>query len=358
MPLKKYKQVFQYLKQSKNFLSLVIAENKGFTSLGKKDPLQRFNVAASRPRDQMILFHSVDANKINPNDVRYKLLQHCLNHGETEAALIKEEPEFVSELERDLYALISIKGYRVVPQVKVGSLGKAIDLVVEEERTRLAIECGGDVEWQGQEKWKEEIERQRVLERVGWTFWRIRGSVFYSNPEKTMESLWIKLEEMGIVPIIQQKEATYDVTKRVLKTEIVLKKSNRQEEKEKTIRIDPTTEEDRNIKIVTKRKKASSEQIALFSPELEGFHEQMDLIDLIDGAPESLFNYLTSKNYEVIDKRLKSGSLWLVGGEELKPLINELKQKGINFQFTDKGSVQRNISQVGLLVIRVKKWAF
>ncbi|PGY09141.1 AAA domain-containing protein [Bacillus sp. AFS031507] len=320
------------------FLSLVIAENKGFASLGKKDALQRFNVAASRPRDQMILFHSVDANKLNPNDVRYQLLQHCLNNGETEEALVKEEHEFVSELERDIYALISTKGYRVVPQVKVGSLGKAIDLVVEGERTRLAIECDGDVEWQGQEKWQEEIERQRVLERVGWTFWRIRGSVFYSNPEKTMESLYVKLDAMGIRPNTQQKDKSKYETKRMLKKEIIFKKASRQPKEERITAILPNLEETRNIKIDANMKKNKSEQIALFSPELEGFHEQMNLIDLIDETPDSLFSYLTSKNYEVIDKRLKGGSLWLVGGEELKPLINELKQKGISFQFTEKGS--------------------
>ncbi|MEY2195402.1 AAA domain-containing protein [Neobacillus sp. BF23-41] len=320
------------------FLSLVIAENKSFTSLGKKDALQRFNVAASRSRDQMILFHSVDANKLNPNDVRYRLLQHCLNHGETEEELVKEEHEFVSELERDIYTLISSKGYRVVPQVKVGTLGKAIDLVVEGERTRLAIECEGDMEWQGEEKWKEEIERQRVLERVGWTFWRIRGSVFYSNPEKTMESLFAKLSYMGIRPHNQQKETSNNVSPRVLKKEIILKKLNKQPVREKSKENFSTFKQDRNIKVEPQKNKTHSEQIALFSHELEGYHEQMDLIDLIDEAPESLYNYLTVKNYEVIDKRHKGGNLWLVGGAELRPLISELRQMGINFQFSIKGS--------------------
>lgn len=320
------------------FLSLVIAENKGFSSLGKKDALQRFNVAASRPRDQMILFHSVDVNKLNPNDVRYQLLQHCLNHGETEEAMVKDEHEFVSELERDIYTLISSKGYSVVPQVKVGSLGKAIDLVVEGERTRVAIECDGDVDWQGQEKWQEEIERQRVLERVGWTFWRIRGSVFYSNPEKTMQSLYAKLSDMGIRPPNHPKEKSIDVSSRVLKKEIILKKLNRQPVRGKSTVNYSTSKEDRNIKIEQKRKKTDSEKIVLFSPELEGFHEQIDFIDLIDEVPKSLFNYLTSYNYEIIDKRSKGGSLWLVGGAELKPLINKLGQMGIRFQYADKGS--------------------
>ncbi|TCN21085.1 uncharacterized protein DUF559 [Mesobacillus foraminis] len=89
----------------------------------------------------------------------------------------------------------------MIPQVKVGTLGKRIDLVIEGMRTRLAVECDGD-QWHGLDKWEEDMDRQRVLERVGWTFWRIRGSAFYANPSKAMESLWEKLVEMGIEPTL------------------------------------------------------------------------------------------------------------------------------------------------------------
>lgn len=37
-----------------------------------------------------------------------------------------------------------------------------------------------------------------MLERVGWTFFRVRGSTFYRDPEKALAPLWIKLDEMGI----------------------------------------------------------------------------------------------------------------------------------------------------------------
>jgi very-short-patch-repair endonuclease len=81
----------------------------------------------------------------------------------------------------------------------VVTLGKKIDLVIEGMRNRLAIECDGD-KWHGVDKWEEDIERQRILERVGWTFWRVRGSQFYWDREKAMEFLWVMLEEMGIRP--------------------------------------------------------------------------------------------------------------------------------------------------------------
>lgn len=196
------------------FLSMVIASNVRFNALTKRSDLQRFNVAASRARDQMILFHSVGANQLNPNDVRYNLLQYCKDPHRVQAEIQQHEQDFDSQFEKDVYQLISSKGYRVIPQVKVGTLGKKIDLVVEGMRTRLAVECDGD-RWHGLDKWEEDMERQRVLERVGWTFWRVRGSAFYANPAKAMESLWDKLNEMGIEPS-QSGEPLFKELKREL----------------------------------------------------------------------------------------------------------------------------------------------
>ncbi len=185
------------------FLSMVTASNVRFGSLVKRSDYQRFNVAASRARDQMFLFHSVDLNELNPDCARFRLLQYCLNPYRVQLELEKAEEEFDSDFEREVFKLIAARGYRVIPQVKVGTVGKRIDLVVEGMRSRLAVECDGD-RWHGLDKWEEDMDRQRVLERVGWTFWRVRGSEFYQDPHKAMSSLWKKLDEMNIQPV------TYD----------------------------------------------------------------------------------------------------------------------------------------------------
>ncbi|MDQ0338765.1 very-short-patch-repair endonuclease/MinD-like ATPase involved in chromosome partitioning or flagellar assembly [Caldalkalibacillus uzonensis] len=182
-------------------LSMVVATNMRIGALTKASDMRRFNVASSRARDQMILFHSVDLNDLNPNCVRYQLLNYCLNPARVQTDLEQYEHEFDSQFEKDVFRLISARGYRVVPQFKVGTAGKRIDLVVEGMRNRLAVECDGD-RWHGLEQWEADMERQRVLERVGWTFWRVRGSDFYLDPEKAMEPLWKKLAEMGIEPAV------------------------------------------------------------------------------------------------------------------------------------------------------------
>ena len=181
------------------FLSMVTAPNVRSIALTKKSDMQRFNVASTRARDQMILYHSIKLKDLNPESVRYKLLSYCENPCRVQKEMDKYDDLFESEFERDVFKIIAGRGYKVVPQVKVGTLGKRIDMVVEGMRNRLAVECDGD-RWHGIDKWEEDLERQRVLERVGWVFFRIRGSVFYRDSEKALQPLWSRLDEMGIKP--------------------------------------------------------------------------------------------------------------------------------------------------------------
>jgi hypothetical protein len=44
------------------------------------------------------------------------------------------------------------------------------------------------------------MERQAILERLGWKFIRIRGSEFFRDPEKTIGKVFVRLESLGIKP--------------------------------------------------------------------------------------------------------------------------------------------------------------
>ena len=86
-------------------------------------------------------------------------------------------------------------GYHVIPRWKVGSM--SIDLVVEGNGKRLAIECDGDRDLP-LEKLRDDIERQSMLERLGWTFARVRGSIFFREPNRAMTPLLFdKLQSPG-----------------------------------------------------------------------------------------------------------------------------------------------------------------
>jgi len=89
-------------------------------------------------------------------------------------------------------------GYRVQPQWSVGAY--RIDLVVEGQTRKLAVECDGE-RWHTPEQLYRDLERQAILERLGWIFVRIRGSVFFRDPDLAMAPLWARLGQLGIEPL-------------------------------------------------------------------------------------------------------------------------------------------------------------
>jgi hypothetical protein len=64
---------------------------------------------------------------------------------------------------------------------------------------RLAIECDGD-RHHGPERWADDMRRQRILERVGWRFWRCWASSFALDPDGSIADLVATLERAGIEP--------------------------------------------------------------------------------------------------------------------------------------------------------------
>jgi superfamily I DNA and/or RNA helicase/very-short-patch-repair endonuclease len=179
-------------------LSMVVAQNKKFKAITDGAARQRFNVAASRARNQMRLYHSVRLDDLNPEDMRSRLLNYCQHPSRTIEEYENVVDMLESPLEKDVAKRIISRGYRITPQLKVGKY--RIDMVVEGLNQRLAVECDGD-RWHGMDRWVQDKERQYVLERAGWTFWRVRGSTFYRNPEKAMQTLWARLEIMKIQPL-------------------------------------------------------------------------------------------------------------------------------------------------------------
>jgi very-short-patch-repair endonuclease len=161
---------------------------------------QRFNVALSRARDRLVLVRSVTETELNPNDLKARLLAHFkapmpqMTHAATTLAELCQ-----SSFERDVFSALVERGYNVTPQV--GSQGFSIDMVVEGDAgRRLAIECDGD-RYHGPEKWADDMRRQRILERVGWTFWRCFGSNWSLDRDGALGDLIQTLQRNGIYPI-------------------------------------------------------------------------------------------------------------------------------------------------------------
>jgi very-short-patch-repair endonuclease len=161
---------------------------------------QRFNVAASRARDRLILVRSVASSDLKPGDLKLALIEHFRAPMKGNVIRPKEVLEVCeSGFERDFGLCLLDLGYRIRPQVSVG--GYAIDFVVEgSDDRRLAIELDGD-KYHGPDRWAEDIKRQRALERLGWTFWRCWGSAWISDREGCLADLMATIHRLGIEPI-------------------------------------------------------------------------------------------------------------------------------------------------------------
>lgn len=161
---------------------------------------QRFNVALSRARDREYLFRSVTEEMLKPDDLKAKVLRHFKNPMIGRATPAGDLMSLCqSGFERDVLARLLDLGYQVQPQVNVGPF--SIDLVVEgADDRRLAIELDGD-QYHGSERWADDLARQRVMERVGWRFWRCWGSSFRLDPKGCIDDLVRALDSLGIGPI-------------------------------------------------------------------------------------------------------------------------------------------------------------
>ena len=244
-------------------LSLVTAPNHSRSALTTPDYARTFNVASSRAKEQMWLFHSVKLQDlINHDDLRYKLLQYFINPTQPIIARnelvknINNQPlpnPFDSIFEIDVYNEIVNRGYSVIPQYNVGNY--RIDLVVVlPSGIKIAVECDGDKYHSTAEQIQNDIIRQKILERAGWQFFRVRGGEFYYNKDKAMEKLWGLLERnCQIVNEISEVEIEPEVVHTIIDEESNIK--------------EPTTRKVSQSSVVqTKISPTNDSQLGIFSP--------------------------------------------------------------------------------------------
>ncbi|MFJ1260585.1 AAA domain-containing protein [Cupriavidus sp. CuC1] len=191
--------VFQGRERDIMLVSMVLAPGNR-AAASKADMEQRFNVALSRARDRTYLFRSVSESEFKAETLNARLIRHFrqpFTQDARKVEVLRERCESGFELE--MFDALVQRGYRVEPQVQCG--GYRIDFVVEgKEGRRLAVECDGD-QFHGPGQWGDDMARQRVLERAGWTFWRCFASSFTRRREEVLNDLWTTLGQLGIEPL-------------------------------------------------------------------------------------------------------------------------------------------------------------
>lgn len=316
---------------------------EGIDNLDKK----RYNVAASRAKDQMWIVNSLDPTyDLKDGDLRRELLEFAQNPKSfmvDESVSAKSDSVFEEEVAKYLLA----KDYNLEQQWEVGAY--RIDMVVSYKDKKIAIECDGERWHSSEEQIKNDIERQEILERCGWTFIRIRGSRYFRNPQLTMEEVVAELEEHQIYPeksSVQLGEA---------KTEdfgVIEKIKNRAREILEEWKNDESEIEEIEEEIEEVKKEEFKFEEKLQIEEVEEVKEtvskepQKEIIvshEVIESSDENMdvdiISFLHNENLEYIDNREKSNILWVIYSVEDKNKVESfLKAKEYQFSLDRRGN--------------------
>lgn len=159
---------------------------------------KRYNVAASRARDQLWVVTSLDpAADLKPGDIRKTLIDYALNP----AAYCGAEtaaPGQTTPFEAAVAQALIRRGYRIEQPWQVGAY--RLDMVAVCGKQTVAIECDGQRLQTGETGIRADMERQTILERLGWRFIRVRGSEYHRDPEKAIGRITAELERCGVRP--------------------------------------------------------------------------------------------------------------------------------------------------------------
>lgn len=353
---------------------------------------KRYNVAASRARDQLWVVDSLDpVNDLKPGDIRRMLIEFSLNPQSVEMMNATVEEKAESPFEAAVAKYLSVRGYHLVQQWEVGAY--RLDMVVVYGKKKIAIECDGERYHSGEDKIREDMERQTILERLGWRFIRIRGSEYYRNPEKTMEHVVAVLTSEGIGPeqtetnlecagrntellhrvkqrayeILHEKNAgnddsantitaaldpKNDVIGATLQTPLHLNVSkyyssdsaNSHSELQRNAPSTSAANNQSNTKAgKDKDRKENATEIPYDPVKQISFlnlpnseEKAVEITETTSGAMDIL-QFLQDNRIRYIDKRANGGSLWIIGGWELSDVVTKAKAFGYTFRFKKDG---------------------
>ncbi|WP_182357236.1 AAA domain-containing protein [Tomitella gaofuii] len=208
---------FQGSERDVMFLSMVAAPGVGrrITALTREEYVQRYNVAASRAKDQMWVFHSVSRDALtHPDDMRRRLLEYSYRTAEgveetSDRRLEVPGDELVDPFRalfvQEIYRSLVDDGFVVTPEVD--ALGYTLSLVVEGARSRLGVVCADDT-WSGRANYANELALQRELIRCGWQLFHVSEFAYVIDPAAVLGALRSRLEALGIRPMAPDAETS------------------------------------------------------------------------------------------------------------------------------------------------------
>lgn len=169
-----------------------------FGPLSRDDGYRRLNVAVTRARQKTILVSSLRASDIPPTvGSGGQLVRRYLDYAERGPIALVEDlrasgiDQFDSVFEEEVARQLRARGWSIDTQVGVSRF--RIDLGVrdpdEQGRYLAGIECDGAT-YHGSESARDrDITRQAVLERLGWTIYRVWSPDWFADRQRVIADL-------------------------------------------------------------------------------------------------------------------------------------------------------------------------
>lgn len=177
---------------------------------------QRYNVAVSRAKNQLWLVHSLDIEKdLKLGDMRRDLIEY-VNHPENFQNENLLEYKELSDFEIIILGQLKDEGYNIISNYSVGSY--RIPILASYKNKRVAIECN-DVNQK--DLIRTNMEKQTILERVGWRFIQVRATEYYLNPEENFKEIIKKLNEYEIKKEENIEQTSEKIFEKTLKERVI-----------------------------------------------------------------------------------------------------------------------------------------
>jgi very-short-patch-repair endonuclease len=155
------------------------------------------NVAFTRARDEIRIVYSTDIQNFNSaSGAIERWLQHCSTDVNTATDSFSSDPTD-SDFEADVIHSLRNEGLTAYSQYP--ACGYKVDIVCTTGTKRIAIECDGEY-WHHDEYGNlliEDVDRQEILERAGWTVLRIPYRSWQKNPVPHLRRVKIALGIQG-----------------------------------------------------------------------------------------------------------------------------------------------------------------
>jgi hypothetical protein len=205
---------FQGAERDIILLSLVTAPGHNANPSTKDIFKQRFNVAVSRAKDQLILFCSQPPGALR-GELQNKLLSHCQNFHVSDPVTENMVP--ITDYERrpsegysswfhtDIARTIAAQKFPVYIRQTVGEL--PLDLVVDrQDNSRLVVICPR-VDELDVEEWEDLLQRYLVLVRADWDVRIVDPYLFDLSSSRALEAVF---DELGPSPISTGLKITHE----------------------------------------------------------------------------------------------------------------------------------------------------